>query len=799
MQSNSIRRLREVAVVAELLSDPSKVVEDDTCLDRILTGLDHILTNYGNQMLRECQNMEYQFLSVFEKPTRNILDNPQNYASSSVSFLLKIHGLFLSQMRSCSKGSWMERVQFLICFPSENGFADYVSFSSSVQSAWIESIRYFISMPSILSDMATFLQVKNIILLIESSSIFVCKLACQCIAELILNLKNLSTQAMSLDEKNRFDQIVIDINKELLIKCSVADYTGVLTKMLDINYDLAVDVLRSLSYKCYLENHAKNLLEACVSGEKWVPHFLYSLFCEKMNENTFDLFSISSAYDFSRNTIEGNPSSPVGWKMMTSILMHIPSTYSEKKCMEDVLLCPLCTVLNNEKQSRMVSEKMRSLLNHRTKLGSALCNSLKGISYLWKHDKIHCIPSHILQLVDVVTGDQPETVPCLVENWKVGVTALQIITDNFRHFNTAESKAKLQDGILNFLKHANVNCEITKSCIAVVLTIFQSGDYDDSSLEFLNKLLTLFCRKLMDRRWQVRDTALEFFTQVLSVCCSHSECIKTMYSKNDVQKETLLRGKDPNSYVRASALQLLGQMLLQSEFCDRDEVMSLVIDILNNDKEAFSRRAAVVALLSFLKTSGDPSIGYVIDDMTPDFHDSRNSCGDLKRNASQQTENSQLISAVLNRILFQDLDWEVKWNALDILDWFIDFLDNPTRCPNAPNSKQQRKSLIGMLEKMVLDCDKAVRDKATQLLLIRSISSDSNSQISKKREVVKQSGEEEQAMSDLDALLEGVLLYLRREKQVKLSHGCHGPSLPVNGTDENNDDIYDDSVILDCY
>ncbi|XP_023670670.2 BRCA1-associated ATM activator 1 isoform X2 [Paramormyrops kingsleyae] len=216
-------------------------------------------------------------------------------------------------------------------------------------------------------------------------------------------------------------------------------------------------------------------------------------------------------------------------------------------------------------------------------------------------------------------------------------------------------------------------------------------------------LFPLLKKRFCDVRWEMRDSSLEFFTQ-LTLQFKDDASYRGSLSNSGLIDSLMALLTDPESYVRASAISALGQT---AHIIGQEEDLSArFLDILAQDTEGFARRAVIKIFSIWLK------------------HPNQDLCKSLEKH----------LSKVL-RLGSNDLDWEVKIHTLELAQILIDqTLEDSGRssCPYvsvipAPHVKRAEMTaafhnlhhhkLFDVLFSGLLDCDRPVARKACTILL----------------------------------------------------------------------------------
>nr|XP_054350523.1 BRCA1-associated ATM activator 1 isoform X3 [Pongo pygmaeus] len=229
--------------------------------------------------------------------------------------------------------------------------------------------------------------------------------------------------------------------------------------------------------------------------------------------------------------------------------------------------------------------------------------------------------------------------------------------------------------------------------------------------QFLRELFPVLQKRLCHPCWEVRDSALEFLTQ-LSRHWGGQVGFRCALLASEVPELARQLLQDPESYVRASAVTAMGQLSSQGlhaptspEHAEARQSLFLeLLRILSVDSEGFPRRAVMQVFTEWLR--------------------------DGHADAAQDTE--QFVATVL-QVVSRDLDWEVRAQGLELALVFLGQTLGPprTHCPYAmalpevaparPLTEALRALChVGLFDFAfcaLFDCDRPVAQKSCDLLL----------------------------------------------------------------------------------
>ncbi|TEA41310.1 hypothetical protein DBR06_SOUSAS9810131, partial [Sousa chinensis] len=237
-------------------------------------------------------------------------------------------------------------------------------------------------------------------------------------------------------------------------------------------------------------------------------------------------------------------------------------------------------------------------------------------------------------------------------------------------------------------------------------------DLDPHTQLFLRELLPVLQKRLCSPCWEVRDSGLEFLTQMTRHWGGQAGFRQALLA-SEVPELTKQLLRDPESYVRASAVTATGQLSSwglcatpASPECPGAQQSLLVelLHILSTDSEGFPRRAVMQVFTEWLR----------------DGH-------------ADVAEDAERFVAGVLQAASRDLDWEVRAQGLELALVFLEQLlgQRGSRCPYAvalpetapPGVLAQalqvlcRVQLFEFAFRALFDCDRPVAQKSCDLLL----------------------------------------------------------------------------------
>ncbi|XP_044088790.1 BRCA1-associated ATM activator 1 isoform X4 [Neovison vison] len=255
------------------------------------------------------------------------------------------------------------------------------------------------------------------------------------------------------------------------------------------------------------------------------------------------------------------------------------------------------------------------------------------------------------------------------------------------------------------------------------------SDLDSDAVLFLRELLPVLQKRLCSPCWEVRDSSLEFLTQMTRRWGGQAGFRHALLA-SEVPRLTEQLLRDPESYVRASAVTAMGQLSSQG-LCvpsagpehpggQQKSLLGELLHILSADSEGFPRRAVMQVFTQWLRDSHADVVG----------------------------DTEQFVAGVL-QVAGQDLDWEVRAQGLELALVFLEQTLGPSRshCPYAVTPPvaapagpltQALQSLcrVRLFEfafRALFDCDRPVAQKSCDLLLLLRAKTASSSSLQEPR------------------------------------------------------------------
>ncbi|NWX11985.1 BRAT1 protein, partial [Aegotheles bennettii] len=448
------------------------------------------------------------------------------------------------------------------------------------------------------------------------------------------------------------------------------------------------------------------------------------------------------------------------WALVTSALQHLAPVQAGPlavgilkfyKCPQDVripaltvLLQPLDCILRAASQpveyagllDESVSDPtaVESLLSSKSSCANLLCQTLAHLKELLS--RIHLpvdlpygsLLRSLITILQFCNGFLSPASPLgsaisrsLINSFRVQRSALDVLAALCKQKGCDTLIGSVFDVLLAYLESPNTNPTVLKKTFQATskwLVHLQELSCSNSQCQQTEKILEgvflVLQKRLCSPCWEVRDSSLEFLTDMIKCLRDQDEFRQSLLS-SEVPRLTENLLKDPESYVRASAVTAVGHLAFITSFApespvienqyNKENTVAKLQEILSTDPEGFPRRAVINIFTEWL----------------------RQSC------TGQLEDAEQFVSGVIQTVE-RDLDWEVRLGGLELAQVFCNQTSCPPdlpECPYAPASPAVtssihrdemlqricRAKLFRFLFRSLCDCDKPVGQRALDILI----------------------------------------------------------------------------------
>ncbi|KAK1164775.1 BRCA1-associated ATM activator 1 isoform X2 [Acipenser oxyrinchus oxyrinchus] len=326
----------------------------------------------------------------------------------------------------------------------------------------------------------------------------------------------------------------------------------------------------------------------------------------------------------------------------------------------------------------------------------------------------------VLAVLQLCIGVAVPTTPAYICRYLIGCVRVQrFAVDTLGSLSKQAGSTDFVEQVFNILLEYLINPDTESSVLKKVMQAILQWFSHHSDLPVVwhslsQDLFPVLKKRLCDVRWEVRDSALEFLTQLTLNFQGKTEFPPILLSSG-ILKLLLDLLSDSESYVRASAVTALGQTAYitnnneenlnsESGTSVQEDVASRLVDILAEDTEGFPRRAVVKVFADWLKQRSRLTI-----------------------------QNFEESAASVLKYGSNDLDWEVKIHSLEMAEVYINqtLSKSISACPYAvvQSTNSKNETLTESLQKLfnlkifevllagLYDCDRPVAQKACTILI----------------------------------------------------------------------------------
>ncbi|XP_055418078.1 BRCA1-associated ATM activator 1 isoform X1 [Bubalus kerabau] len=711
---------RLLPALCDVLADPRQPVADDTCLEKLLDWFKAVTEAGSSLLLLQDHPCLVELLFHVLKP--------QDLSSRILSFALRLAGIFAAQENCFQYLQQGELLPGLFGEPGPLGAAAWAA--PSVRSGWIQGLHSLAQHPSALRFLADSGAVDTIFSLQGDPSLFVASAAGQLLVR-VLDLAlcgpaegRVSLQAWDWPACAR--KIVC-----YLEDCLRSEATPRVTQ--------ALHVLTTAFGHCHglwtqglwvqLSPLVARLLE---KDPVPAPHALVDL-----------LLSVARSSMLN--------SDPGLWEMAAQTLSHLSPTQAGplaagilklQDCPQalriqafGVLLQPLAFVLEATAQAPGTPGLLEgatgdlmavdTLPPSKSACVGLLCSTLAHLELLqplpqrpspWPQAPLLAAAVAILRFCNGSAAPSSEAggrlCAMLVGCVRVQRAALDFLGVLSQGLGPQELVTQVFAILLEYLMSPDSSPTVLKKAFQATLCWLLSSaappgccDLEPYAQLVLGELLAVLQKRLCSPCWEVRDSGLEFLTQMTRRWGGQAGFRQALLA-SEVPELTRQLLQDPESYVRASAVAAVGQLsswgLLAAPSSPEHPAtpqktpLEELLLVLTTDSEGFPRRAVMRVFTEWLRD------GY-----------------------ADVAEDPERFVAQVLQAASGDLDWEVRVQGLELALVFLEQLLGPggpsaAAPPGALAQALQALCRVQLFEfafRSLFDCDRPVAQKSCDLLL----------------------------------------------------------------------------------
>ncbi|OCT64123.1 BRCA1-associated ATM activator 1 [Xenopus laevis] len=711
--------------VCGVLADNRQPMTDSSCFEKLLDWFTSLLNKVSAEQLLEenqCILMLFQHVLSVGDPDPNLL-----------TFSMRLVGMLAGHEPGFKYLLMKNIVQRMF---GENIYTHELWRDASVRRAWIHGLLSMVQHKQAVFFLSESGIIEVMLNLQMDSSLFVASASNQLVAHIFLVCLKMELENSECTEIANWPesaQTILTFLEKSLMSGSSFSVTQAI-KALTLVYNGCTDSLSAILWSCIAVAVNSLLDQKTVHGAKHFEELLLSVarFPAFANPES-DLWIL-----IKRALKNLNPLQSGSLALGILKLENCPQAVSlQAMC---VLLHPLDCVLKASVscgQPGMLDElvsdpaEVDKLLSTKPSCVALLCQCLCHLHQLCHMSSLSIKIPHESVLNCVVTvlqfciGQASSSVGSnlcrfLIGCLKVQRPALDALGSLALWPLNQHSLLKIYNVLLAYLENPETDPMVLKKSLQASLkwlqvsSVSSDSEHWHCSCRFLQDLFPVLMKRMCSPSWEIRDSTLEFLALLIDSVKEKGEFQKVLQTSRVLQLVLELL-KDPESYVRASAVSCLGKIVTITHLypalseeswlpINNEDIVSHLLDILSQDTEGFPRRAVVKVFTEWLKR------------------------GDMQHLKDPKQTLSRILEVTRN-----DLDWEVKVNALDLADVFMDqtlAIWNFSSCPytvdlhcntsNNPTTEAIQKcdevGLFQFLLSSLCDCDRPVALRSCDML-----------------------------------------------------------------------------------
>lgn len=716
---------RLLPALCAILADPRQPVADDTCLEKLLDWFKAV-TEAGSSLLLLQENPCLVELLV------HVL-KPQDLSSRILSFALRLAGTFAAQ-ENCFQ--YLQQGELLPGLFGEQGPLGAAAWAApTVRSGWIQGLRSLAQHPSALLFLADSGAVDTIFSLQGDPSLFVASAAGQLLVHVLDLAMSSPTEGRSPAEGHGRPQARDWPACARRIVCHLEDC---LCSEAAPRVTQALHVLTTAFGHCHglwtqglwvqLSPLVARLLE---KDPVPAPHALVELLLSVARSSVPS--SDPGLWETAAQTLSRLSPMQAG-PLAAGILKLQDCPQALRTQAFGVLLRPLACVLEAAAQApgtpgllegaAVDPMAMDMLPPSKSACVGLLCSTLAHLELLqplpqrpspWPQAPLLAAAVTILRFCNGSAAPSSEVggrlCAMLVGCVRVQRAALDFLGVLSQGLGPRELVTQVFAVLLEYLVSPDSSPTVLKKAFQATLRWLLSSavppgccDLEPRAQLVLGELLAVLQKRLCSPCWEVRDSGLEFLTQMTRRWGGQAGFRQALLA-SEVPKLASQLLQDPESYVRASAVAAAGQLSSQGLLAapsspehpagPQKTPLEELLLVLTTDSEGFPRRAAMRVFTEWLRD------GHV----------------------AVAEDRERFVARVL-QAASGDLDWEVRVQGLELALVFLQQLLG-TRGPGEapPGAMAQalralcRVQLFEFAFRSLFDCDRPVAQKSCDLLL----------------------------------------------------------------------------------
>ncbi|KAF7689703.1 hypothetical protein HF521_013056 [Silurus meridionalis] len=585
--------------VCEVLADSRLVLHDDTSLEKLLDCFKELIMQNDEQYLAQYLPYLQKFL---QSVTQSCTLDPNVF-----SFSLKIAGLLASKEHNFTLLEERGVLEYL--FQPDSWHMPEFWKISSVRYGWLQGLWNMLQHPKSINFFCKNRFIKLVLQLQNDKGLFITSLTCQILAHVLDSTMAVEIEIPSCIPANTE---FISVTKEIM--------SHVATSLVSREKAVIVPALRMLA----------TILTKCreplkIMFWKHVVTPLEALANEKDDSFTLPIIAVLQAVV--RSSIFIHPDCRV--ETLLDIMLFSRSVTESVQCAAVILQVEDCSEVLKRKATDIIllpllcataspldlhePDKLHDYISHLEKQLSQkatcvclLTQSLASIAETICKKSLANVPvqliaTSVMKLLRICIGHLPFTLlgagtfPHLFGCYKVQQCSIDLLGGLTVY---AESVALIQEAftvLLQYMQCPDSNATVLKKTNQAILKWLNiCSPSSDLWKTVIHELFGLMKKHVCDGRWEVRDSTLEFITQLTADLKGYSNYTKTLHSSGMISV-LFTSLSDLEGYVQASAVVALGEAVTTSDVCSnvQEKAVTQLLSILSQDTQSFPHRAAV--------------------------------------------------------------------------------------------------------------------------------------------------------------------------------------------------------------
>ncbi|KAK3530183.1 hypothetical protein QTP86_017766, partial [Hemibagrus guttatus] len=602
--------------VCEVLADSKLLLHDDTCLEKLIDCFKELVMQNGEQYFMQYVPCLLQFLQSVTKS--------QTVDPSVFSFSLKLAGLLAGKEHSFNLLEERGVLQYM--FQPDSWHMLELWKNSSVRYGWLHGLWNMLQHPQSINFFCKSGFIDLVLHLQNDKGFFIASLTSQILAHI---LNSVTPEVQSRNTKNEIPNCCpvsteyVSVTKEVMnhVAASLASeeqaiiipalrlLATILTQCRETVKEMFwKHVVGPLEVLANVKNDYFTLpIIAVLQAVARIPVLIQS---DCRVETLMDIML------FSRSATESVQCAAIILQME-----NCPQVLKWKAT--DVILLPLLCVTASPLQLHepdMLKGHILQLKKQLSQKALCVCLLTQSLSSLAEHVHkkslagipVQLIASSVIKLLKICSGHcllGAGAFPHLIGCYKVQQCSIDLLgglTVYADALECTESTDLIEETLivlLQYLQSPDSHATVLKKAYQATLKWFNlCSPSSDLWKMIIIELFQLTKKHVCDGRWEVRDSTLEFITQLTANLKGNGNYTETLHNSGMISV-LFTSLSDLEGYVQASAVAALGEAVT-SDVCSnvQEKAVTHLLSILSQDTQSFPHRAAVKVFTTWLKS-----------------------------------------------------------------------------------------------------------------------------------------------------------------------------------------------------